>query len=378
MTAVGVRGGWAATGWDDPAPGRVDAARGLADRFQRRSDDLLALSLELTQGLQGLEAWRGAAAGDFARSRQHLRAGLDVFVERFDECASAMSCYASDLAARRSEAASLLPRVLDAQNQLREANRLVLHGPSLEARWNAYYRAQGLIVLLGKLGLQWEGISAAHLADVSRCGHRLQNSDGTPIGDLWRHAGSVLETGKQRLGELTADADRWLRENANAIAAVSDVLGDVGFIVGLLPIPGAQAVGVGLSAASFAGKVVARHYGADVTDEELMWSAAGVLVGGVALAKGARLARYAAKAEKLEKALFVGEKAKKLNDGQNPFEYWTPRNPVQVGVYANAALGGPPASALVVPFWNAIESGHAEDVKARAARETVPAGGAAR
>lgn len=370
MTAVAVRGGWGATGWDDPTMGDVGSVRTLSTRFQHRADDLRALNVELTQGLAGLGGWHGQAADRFRENQQKLRLGLDEFVVRFERCREALDQYAHRMVERRAESNALLPRVLDAQRRLKAAQHDILHPSSVESLGRGLWLQPLILNELKDLGLTWTRIRVAHDGAARWCAQRLQDSDGTMLHDLFRDAGTVLKAGQQKLGDLSYEVETWLTDNAHTIAAISDVLGDVGLVVSL--IPGLAGLGLAISATSLAGKIIARQHGADeVTDADIAFSVIGLALGGVAGGAAVVAGKYAAGgviakgAEKLGYGFEIGSRMQEMSTGENPVKYWVPRDVKSAAIWAGAGLP-------TMAFWNAFQDGHAADLKAQAERRALP------
>lgn len=168
-----------------------------------------------------------------------------------------------------------------------------------------------------------------------------------------------------------------IEDNANVIAAVSDVLADLstmvgaaGDVLGFIPTPvtlGLDPVlnvaGIGLQGLALGGHVLAGKAGADVSDFTIAMDVYGLASGAVGAVPGPAGPIFDAGGLGFQGGVELG------SDGQTPTfwgdlgDYWVPKNPVQAGLYAAGA--GIPGIGLAVPFWNAIEQGHQKDVEAR-------------
>ncbi len=164
-----------------------------------------------------------------------------------------------------------------------------------------------------------------------------------------------------------------IEDNANLIAAVSDVTADLstmvgvaGDVVGIVPTPltagvvdpALNAVSIWLQLVALGGHGVAQKAGADVHGFTIAMDGYGLASGTVGAFPGpAGLGTDLA-------GLDAQRRVESEHGGKVPTfwgdlgDYWVPKNLDQVGSYARNER-------LAVPFWNAIVQGHRKDVEAR-------------
>ncbi|MFH8894895.1 enoyl-CoA hydratase/isomerase family protein [Streptomyces coeruleorubidus] len=263
----------------DPAPGSVEDTRELAKRLGKLAGELGTAVRELERIECG--AWKGKTALAFTEYiGQDVTPLIRKSHESFDKASQALHRWANDL-----------------QDFQDEADRLEkAAGEKLDARADAkegtaeYGKASGDVTgLLGKLHDLEERYQQAaakiskeldKAADIAPDEPGFWDKLGQGIADAWDSTGD------------------WLKEHADLIKAIGDVLGDITAVLGMLaivtlPFPPLAAI-FGTAALIGAGLTLATHgvakaAGADVSWAQLGLDAVGLLPGIGMFGKGIKV-----------------------------------------------------------------------------------------
>ena len=282
-----------------------------------------------------------------------------------------------------------------APGQLGNIERLVTQYTAVS---QALEDAHAALTTIGKSDGIWQGQAAeafrgtvGELPGYLDKAHRSLGDAGRALqrwqADLTQHTAAQLEARaeqaqqeleaiRETLEHLAQQAWQIVEDNANLIAAVSDVLADLSTITGLagdllsvVPFAGPaldvglNAVSIGLGTAALGGHSLAKAAGADVPWTTLAFDAAGIASGvyGLAPGPGGAVTDFALLA--FQGGVEVGSGGEVPTFWGDLKDYWVPKN-VPQAVATGAGLLSPPLL-LVTPFWNAIEQDHQKDVEAR-------------
>lgn len=369
----------------DPAPGSPSAVDALVDGCARTGRELTGARDAVLRSGRGAGSWEGPAADGFRSGTAELPGRLDTVVRSAESAGAALRLWRADLVVMQRSAQRLEAEAVTALDRLAAA---AAH-PDLALAGRRYTGAAELAaaeqrIAAAKLVVQARQVD---LDDVRRRAEQLR-AQHTELGaDLTRalvRARDLVPAPEWWIGDLADDpaaplrsASVWLTENANTIAALADVTGDLSTMVGLagagldLSVVGAPAgatagaVSGALSGVALVGHIAASAGGADVPWETLVWDAVGVATLGLSRVSTAAADQTPLAATVPLTAQSVHERA---TDGRaasffdNVEKYWVPRDPLQAWQYGSSGAGG-----LAVPFTNAWNDGRAADE--RAARE---------
>ncbi|MFD0307567.1 enoyl-CoA hydratase/isomerase family protein [Streptomyces sp. NPDC127119] len=274
-------------GWD-PTPGDVDDTRDLAKKLGGLASDLSTTLRELERIEAG--AWKGKTAVAFTEYvGQDVTPLISKSHDSFDKASRALHRWANEL-----------------QDFQDEANRLEKSaGEKLEARETAQQKADAKSD--GK-GSEELGKASGAVDEVTGKVHDLEDRYKRAAGAISKEldkAGDIApdEPGFwDKLGQGISDSwdatGEWLKEHADLIKAIGDVLGDITAVLGMLaivtlPFPPLAAIfgtaaliGAGLTLAAHS---VAKASGADVSWAQLGLDAVGLLPGIGMFGKGIKV-----------------------------------------------------------------------------------------
>lgn len=403
MTAFGpaapTRTGFEALGFD-PAPGQLANIETLGQRFATVSHALGDAHQALIRIGQADGIWQGAAAEAFQNTVGELPGYLDKAHQSLGEASRALQLWHTDLASMQQRAAALEAEAREALRALEQAQAnpdLGLAGQyfpdtgSLQAAQHRLDAAHAAVLeaqtKLEAAREQARRLLAQHAAladDVAQALDRAREIAPEEPGfferlgeTLGRALDDAVEGIRDSLVALAEASWQLIEDNANLIAAVSDVLADLstiigvaGDVMGIFPHPvtlgldtALNAVSLGLQGAALGGHLLAREAGADVHDFTIATDVYGLASGAVGLIPGWTGLYTDAAGLVFQGGVELGSGGEVPTFWGDLGDYWVPKNPAQAGLYgANAAI---PGVGLAVPFWNAIEQGHRKDVEAR-------------
>ena len=403
MTAFGsaapARPGFEALGFD-PAPGQLGNVETLGQRFTAVSQALGDAHQALTRIGQTDGIWQGAAAQAFQNTVGELPDYLDKAHRSLGEASRALQLWHTDLASMQHQAASLEAEARESLRTLEQAQAnpdLGLAGqyfPDAGSLQAAQQRLDAALAAVRAAETELEAVReqarrllAQHTelaGEVARALDRAREIAPEEPGfferlgeTLGRALDDAVEGIRDSLVELAEASWQLIEDNANLIAAVSDVLADLSTIVGvagdvagIFPTPvtlgldvALNGVSLGLQGAALGGHLLAREAGANVHDFTIAMDVYGLASGAVGLIPGPTGLYTDAAGLGFQGGVELGSGGEVPTFWGDLGDYWVPKNPVQAGLYgANAAV---PGIGLAVPFWNAIEQGHRKDVEAR-------------
>lgn len=403
MTTFGApapaRPGFEALGFD-PAPGQLANIETLSRRFTAVSQALGDAHRALTRIGQADGIWQGAAAQAFQNTVGELPGYLDKAHLSLRQASQALQVWHTDLASMQQRAAALEAEARAALQALQQAQTnpdLGLAGqyfPDAGALQAAQQRLDAALAAVREAEAELEAVREqarrlltqhAQLAqEVARALDRAREIAPEEPGfferlgeTLGRALDDAVEGIRDGLEALAEASWQLIEDNANLIAAVSDVLADLstivgaaGDVLGFFPTPvtlgldvAFNVTGIGLQGLALGGHLLAREAGADVHDVTIAADVYGLASGAIGAIPGPTGAIFDAAGLLGQGGIELGSGGEIPTFWGDLGDYWVPKNPVQAGLYgANTAI---PGIGLAVPFWNAIEQGHRKDVEAR-------------
>ncbi|MCO1574873.1 hypothetical protein M8C13_03750 [Crossiella sp. SN42] len=288
----------------DPAPGKLTGVETLAHNFTRVSAMLAETHSALSQIGQAQGIWRGEAAEKFRGAVGELPGYLEKGKVSLGNAAGILRQWQHDLAAMQGRAKDyeLQARTaLDRVEQAKSHPDFALagrHFPDEASLAEANTRLRAASERLGHAREELDAIRTQarrlltqheELADaVARALDRAKNEAPEEPGFFDRILDGI---GKfiDKVGELAQKAWQWVKDHAEDIKLIGDVLSAVGKVlsiaavcVGWIPVVGqvVTAAAVGVSAAGLAVHGLAKAAGADVSWKTLATDAIGVIPGG--------------------------------------------------------------------------------------------------
>jgi len=241
-------------GWD-PTPGDVDRAGATAGRVAGLTAELDGIMRELEGADPG--RWTGAAALAFQASmREDLVPLLRTARDSFDRAGSALRGWVGKLSLLQDEA-DRLDREAGLRQEALASAQAVAANPPAGADQGMLTRLQDGVgdarTSLNAILARAQELHERYLSDAKDVGDNLNDAGGiAPDEPGWldRAVGAVsgaFEDFKDAAGE-------WIRENAEVIKFVGDVLGTISAVAGLLSfIPPLTAIMLPLAAVTAAG-----------------------------------------------------------------------------------------------------------------------------
>ena len=232
--------GYVALGFD-PAPGDAAEVARLGRETARVAGELHQLDRDL-QRLGSAAAWQGTAGHCFRSAVGELPAHLRRAEDSFGHAARALTGWADLLADLQVEARAAERAAADALARLRAARAHaadVPAGGADPAAWVAAEQAAARAVREAEAALERARARGRQVQEQAEAGAaraeravREAARTAPPEPGLLERIGDSLVDGVQALNEAVGD---WVRENADAIAAVTDVLSTVAFVAGFVP-----------------------------------------------------------------------------------------------------------------------------------------------
>lgn len=289
----------------DPAPGSPDVVARLGRDTTRVAGELAALGRDL-QRLDAVGAdWRGEAASCFRASLGELPRHLRRAEESFAAAARELSGWSAELADLQSQARAAEGDAADALVRLRAARSAASGVPTADdplgaARAQAAAReAREAEAALERARARARDIRHRAQDAAARVERAVREAARTapPEPGIFERIGDSLVDGVQALNTAVGD---WVRENADTIAAVTDVLSTVAFVAGFVPGVGTGTM-LALNGLALLGTASLAAYTdrKDMTDVAL--AGAGLVLGGAGAV--AERAAVAARADELGQAV---------------------------------------------------------------------------
>lgn len=370
----------------DPAPGSPAAVDALAAGCAGSLRELTGARDAVLRAGVDAGGWQGPAADGFRSATADVPGRLDRIGRSVESAGSALRLWQADLVAMQRSAQRLESEAVVARDALVAARA----HPDLALAGQVFTDPDELAVAERRLGAAGRDVHArqVEVADVRRRAELLRAQHTALAAELARALGrarDLVPTGRWTwepaipLLVPLVPAATWLRDNANTIAALADVTGDLSTMVGLAGMgldltgggaPAGAALGMlsgGLSALALAGHLAARTGGADVPGETIVWDTVGAATLGLGrLPRVGRdladLATVGAPSAQAGMEDATSDRAPTVFD--NLEKYWVPRDPLQAWQYGRGGAGG-----LAVPYTNAWQDGRALDEQAARERE---------
>jgi len=392
----------------NPAPGSPGSVDQLVMQLSASAKHLEAAYQTLTRVGGGGADWSGDAAEGFSRRIAPLPRQLAAARDSFDRAARQLDVWRADLDGLQAKARAYEDEAKEAKARVERAKdnpdldlagvlftddrelalaeqRLVTARRELDS---ASEELDHLRRQAGELAAQHEDLSKKCAAAIRAAAENAPDGPG-----LLDRLGQAVEGVLLAPIKLAEGVAGFVRDHANSIAAVGDVLSTMGTVVGLVgtaldctgvgAIVGVPLAGVSsaLSLGALGFHAVGKAGGADVETGTMISDGVGVLSFGFAkaghVAAGAggsagRLITAVARGEDLHTAVESSFAAKDIMDWFGPnssLKYFVPQNERQ-GAQVAAGLAVPvlgPA-AMAVPFENAWNAGAEKDRQAAAAR----------
>ena len=284
----------------DPAPGCPDVVAGLGRETSRVAAELAALARDL-QRLDEVGAdWRGEAASCFRASLGELPRHLSLAEESFAVAARELSGWSAELADLQARARAAEGDAADALARLRAARAAQAAAgddpaPAAAAD-RAAREAEAALEHARARGREIRRRGQQAADRVERAVREAARA-APPEPGLFERIGDSLVDGVQALNQAVGD---WVRENADAIAAVTDVLSTVAFVAGFVPGVGTGTM-LALNGLALLGTASLAAYTDRKDLGDVAMAGAGLALGGLGAA--AERAAVVARADELGQAV---------------------------------------------------------------------------
>ncbi|MEU5213969.1 putative T7SS-secreted protein [Streptomyces sp. NPDC020742] len=367
----------------DPAPGNLSAVRALVDQSFDAHRKLSSVWQTLSSITRGGEEWSGIAADAFSMQVKDLPKLVDSATQSFYDCGFQLNEWSAKLETMKSRATDMEARAVTARSRQRDAEEnpdLGLAGHTFETDEELHNAEQRLNKAVKELDSARNALNS--LIEDARRLKQQHDEAAEKVAEAIRRASEAApnEPGwLDRLGDaikslaeaqalLANQAWDWVKNHANAIAALGDVMSTVSAVTGLVGV-GAAALGleplaVGLevgssvfAAGAFALHGVARVAGGEdvVSNRTLTQDALGMIPLGAAARVGGELGTAMLKSRAANGAAGFGlaDSWASLVGDPSVFENFVPKNPGQaIGMVA---------SPLFPALQNAWNKGSAKD-----------------
>jgi hypothetical protein len=361
----------------DPAPGALDGVTDLAGKYRVVSRDLAEANVSLREIVTKQGAWQGEASEAFTRRVGPLPGYLDGAAKSMGQAADALEAWCHDLGdlqkraadlEARAEAAARAAEQARANPDLALANRTFQDQPSLQI-------AQRLLDNAGKqLENALDGCqnvqdaakqllaehteAAGRVAELLRKAKELAPDEPDLLDKLGDAVGGALTDLSNTLADSVGEVWNFVQDHAEVISKASDVVGDIGNVLGVLsdfvPDPAGMVVGAvatGFGIGALGGHAVAKAAGADVAPETLSFDVAGAATSLAGLVPGVPDLAIKVTSYGLLRGQLLGEVigGKDFESPVDDFKnYWLPKgahgwvNVVSpgIGAFVNAADAG--------------------------------------
>ncbi|MEW9521241.1 putative T7SS-secreted protein [Streptomyces tubercidicus] len=368
----------------NPAPGRMQAVQDLVDELNRAHKDIKAAE-DAIRGIHDGACWTGAAAEGFREKTQKLPAMLDAASGSFNTAFKVLKGWNSDLEHLQSKAVEYERQAKEARKRAERAEsnpdagifgggERSIEELMSEEQWTRHQSAvaelnaarshlEQIISNANGLKSNHEELAGLAASSLAAAGEQAPDEPGLLdwLGDM-----------AKGIASLGTDLVNFVKQHANAIAAVGDVLSLVSTTLGAIGVTcdmtGLGIVGgpLGGFATVFAGAALVAHgsaklAGADVSAATLGWDGLGVITGGIgsaALQDGGKLVQSIPKiigAERGATGAGVIQTALGLFDNNGALDHFKPKDAGQRLV----SPGG--VAPLFIALQNAWESGSEKD-----------------
>ncbi|MEZ0090593.1 hypothetical protein [Streptacidiphilus sp. EB129] len=385
----------------DPAPGNLAEVTSLAAALRGARNQLAEADAMVRQAASGGREWSGEAAEAFAHRVGELPRHLDTAQQSFGAVAALLEGWQSQLAGMKTQARSLEAQAVAARTgceQARDNPDLELAGQTFAAGAElrqAEQRYQAAVTTLNAAETDLRGFvdqatrlltQHRELAETAAGAVERAAQSAPPGPGFFARILDGLEAAVRDQIKLADAVLNWVKDHANAIAAVGDMLGTASTVIGIVGVvldctplapAGAvlDAVSGGLSVAALGTHLIARAAGAPVSGTTLAEDAMGSVSFGVSRAVGAagraaeagaavpRVVSAVARGETLSTALGAAGTAMSVKDAKDDpsgLGYLLPKNGRQ-GAEEGVNPATPFPGVLAVGFENAWNAGSAKD-----------------
>ncbi|MFD7102145.1 putative T7SS-secreted protein [Streptomyces celluloflavus] len=381
----------------DPTPGSLSAVRALVDQSFDAHRKLASVSQTLSSITRGGEEWSGIAADAFSMKIKDLPKLVESATQSFYDCGFRLNEWSATLESMKSRASDMEARAVTARSRQRDAEEnpdLGLAGQTFETDEELHSAEQRLNRAVKELDGA-RGALNALLEDAQRLQHQHDEaaekvaeairraSEEAPDEPGWLdRIGDAIESLAEAQALLANQAWDWVKNHANAIAAVGDVLSTVSAVVGtvgvglavvgmafppseviLAPVGGAlELTSSGFAAGAFVLHGAARMAGGEdvVSNRTLAQDGLGMIPLGAAARVGGKLGTAILKSRAAEGASNFGlvDSWAGLFGDPSVFENFKPqgrRQAIEIGGFPG---GGAP---MLIALENAWKKGSAKD-----------------
>jgi phage shock protein A len=294
----------------NPAPGTTGTVSTLAQNFLTVSGHLEQAYQALTKAGQSGGFWEGDAANAFHEDIGKLPDYLDKATRSMGDAGRALDGWANDLSSLQGTAAGYEQQAENATRQLNQAKA----NPDLALAGQEFSTPQALQDAQARLDAATAGVTSAEaeLNTIREQAKRLfaQHQDlVTQVEDalnkakkeaphkpgMFSHIGSALSGMMHGIADLAGKTWNFVKQHANVIAKIGDVLSTVGTVLSVaaaataaIPIVGevVEGVSIGVNGEALAAHALAKAAGAKVSDTTLAMDALGMVPGGAMLKGG--------------------------------------------------------------------------------------------
>lgn len=255
---------WSPLAGSDPVPGDADELAALALRYRRTADAITSAATALDKIHDSGTAWEGESGTEFAAKTRETADAIRKAYDRYDGTAEALSTYATSLGEVQDEADALLRQAKAAQDDLEAAER-ARDGAEPDQRSSHDTRVDDA---------------------RSRVDSLVNRVDS--LRDRWDSAGNTAASRIEDITENDGLKDGFWDDVDGVVAAITDVMGKLSALFGVLAlicavVPGLQpfaalfgALALITGLISLAGNLYLKGRG-DASWGDVLWDLAGVL-----------------------------------------------------------------------------------------------------
>ncbi|MEC3978190.1 WXG100 family type VII secretion target [Amycolatopsis sp. H20-H5] len=312
-------GNYPALGFD-PAPGTVAKVADVAATLGKVATEIGQAYEDLTKLGKSDSFWEGDGAQAFEGTVGQVPDYLNKAHQSLSSASGTLTNWADDLRTMQNHAADLERQAEAAQSQVtsaqanpnfRLAGQTFTDPAQFQRAQDALGQAQQQLTQaqggLDALKEDAQRLLAQHLDVAGQVAAALRKAkDEAPEEPGWLDKlGDTISKMVDGIKDLAGKAWDWVKEHADLIAKIGDVLSTISSVLGVVAlatswIPGVDAVtaaaAIGVSAAAVGTKLLAKAAGADVSWGSIGMDAVGIIPGGKALAGAKNAVTQAAKA----------------------------------------------------------------------------------
>ncbi|MFG2223783.1 putative T7SS-secreted protein [Streptomyces sp. NPDC048644] len=383
----------------NPAPGVPQAVNDLVGDLSRAHKNLTSAS-DTMRGINDGSCWTGEAAEGFRAKTGTLPKLLDTAGKSFEKAHGALNSWHSDLGTLQAKASSYESEAKAARKRAEKAESdpdldifrdggIGMTDDQLEVAKTRYSNAvaemnaarsqlAGIIKRAETLRSQHEELAAAAASALSDAGEQAPDKPG-----MFDSLLNGLKDLAKGIADLSRDIGQWVKEHANAIAAIGDVFATISTVTGLIGMvfPPSEIV-MGPVSAATSGAALALHLTARAAGGEGVVSDRTLAEDGLGLVSFG-MGKAAARVEKLGEGAVAGKMISDIGDtagkagtgmtgwdwvkDQTGLGYFLPDNKKEAAVVGGSMLiGGPlgPVVGLGMAFDHAWKKGSEKDAAA--------------